>query len=177
MLGGGTWEGCKWLAGLPGWVGWDPCQLRQVRALVSGPAGLSRPVWGPPNSQQQHPSLHPSYQGHKTHSFVSLEPSALLHASFPHYMPACLHRLLSLSGPELRALAVNPDSQFILPPPQGCHASTFPASSKEGTVPSSWFYFLSAASFIHLLTHLYVLFAFDFSVGIETLFPFCSGWP
>lgn len=123
MLGGGTWEGCKWLAGLPGWVGWDPCQLRQVRALVSGPAGLSRPVWGPPNSQQQHPFLHPSYQGHKTHSSVSLEPSALLHASFPHYMPACLHRLLPLSGPELRALAVNPDSQFILPPPQGCHAS------------------------------------------------------
>lgn len=77
-------------AGLPGWAGWDPCQLRQVRALVSGPAGLSRPVWGPPNSQQQHPSLHPSYQGHKTHSSVSLEPSALLHASFPQYMHAGL---------------------------------------------------------------------------------------
>lgn len=77
--GGGVWERCRWLAGLPGWAGWDQHQLRQVRALVSGPAGLSCPVWdlpapksilpssslasramGPPSSVPRSASLDPS---------------------------------------------------------------------------------------------------------------------
>lgn len=40
-------RGDRWLAELLGWAGWDQHQLGQVRALVSGPAGLSPSPFGP----------------------------------------------------------------------------------------------------------------------------------
>lgn len=48
--------GRTWFAGLLGWAGWDQHQLGRLRALVSSPAGLSRPFRGPPSSQQPPPS-------------------------------------------------------------------------------------------------------------------------
>lgn len=80
--GGGVWEGRGWLAGLSGRAGWDPHQLRQVRALVSGPAGLSRSVFcpGPPSSPQHPAPLPPPLLP------GSRDPLPLAHAQ-PHWHP------------------------------------------------------------------------------------------
>ena len=75
---GRGWGEYMRFAGLPGWAGWDQHQLRWLRALVSSPAGLSRPFQGPPSSQQPPPSA--ALPSHASWASGPLPlPQALLH--------------------------------------------------------------------------------------------------